>query len=45
MRHSCDFLVIGSGLAGLLFALKASRHGRVILLTKNLLERTFRKIG
>lgn len=29
-----DFLVIGSGLAGLLFALKASRHGRVVLITK-----------
>ncbi len=31
-RH--DFLVIGSGLAGLLFALEAARHGRVALLTK-----------
>ncbi|MBP7668991.1 MAG: L-aspartate oxidase [Candidatus Eisenbacteria bacterium] len=29
-----DFLVIGSGLAGLLFALKASRYGRVAVITK-----------
>ena len=29
-----DFLVVGSGLAGMLFALKASRHGSVLLLTK-----------
>ncbi len=29
-----DFLVLGSGIAGLIFALKAACHGRVILLTK-----------
>lgn len=29
-----DFLVIGSGLAGLTFALSASQHGRVCVLTK-----------
>jgi L-aspartate oxidase len=29
-----DFLVIGSGLAGLLFALKASKRGSVVILTK-----------
>jgi len=29
-----DFLVIGSGLAGLTFALMAARHGRVCVLTK-----------
>ncbi|MCB9793291.1 MAG: L-aspartate oxidase [Alphaproteobacteria bacterium] len=35
MRFQCDFLVIGSGLAGLSFALKAAEHGSVILLTKD----------
>ena len=29
-----DFLVIGSGVAGMWFALKAARHGRVTVLTK-----------
>ncbi|MEM2902170.1 MAG: L-aspartate oxidase [Candidatus Bathyarchaeia archaeon] len=29
-----DFLVIGSGIAGLSFALKASKHGRIMVLTK-----------
>ncbi len=37
MRSECDFLVIGSGIAGLLFALEASEHGSVILLTKRAL--------
>jgi len=31
---SYDFVVIGSGLAGLTFALRAARHGRVCVLTK-----------
>jgi L-aspartate oxidase len=34
MNHSCDFLVIGSGLAGLLSAHKLSALGTVCLLTK-----------
>jgi L-aspartate oxidase len=29
-----DFVVIGSGLAGLAFALRASQHGNVCVLTK-----------
>ena len=35
MRISSDFLVIGSGLSGLIFALKASEYGSVALLSKN----------
>ena len=30
-----DFLVIGSGMAGLSFAIKAAAHGSVTLVTKN----------
>lgn len=30
----CDFLVVGSGIAGLSFAIKAARLGKVIVLTK-----------
>ncbi|MFH0953991.1 MAG: L-aspartate oxidase [Verrucomicrobiota bacterium] len=30
----CDFLVIGSGLGGLMSALQLSRHGRVVVATK-----------
>jgi L-aspartate oxidase len=31
-----DFIVVGSGVAGLSFALKASEHGKVLVLTKKL---------
>lgn len=35
MQIKTDFLVIGSGIAGLSFALKASTKGKVILITKS----------
>ena len=31
---TCDFLVIGAGIAGLSFAIRAAKHGSVIVLTK-----------
>lgn len=34
MQLKTDYLIIGSGIAGLSFALKAAKHGRVILITK-----------
>ncbi len=34
MRVTCDFLVLGSGISGLTFALEASKHGEVIVVTK-----------
>ncbi len=38
MINRYDFLVIGSGIAGMSFALKVAAHGKVAIVTKNLLE-------
>ena len=40
MNKECDFLVIGSGIAGLSYALKVADRGRVILVTKSRLDDT-----
>ncbi|MDQ3035509.1 MAG: L-aspartate oxidase [Myxococcota bacterium] len=38
MRIACDYLVLGSGVAGLTFALEAAKHGSVIVATKRTLS-------
>jgi L-aspartate oxidase len=38
MPIRCDYLVIGGGVAGLTFALEASKHGDVLLVTKRELD-------
>ncbi len=40
MKKKVDFLVIGSGLAGLSFALKVAEHGKVCIVTKSHIEET-----
>jgi len=40
MKKRTDFLVIGSGIAGLTFALKAAKFGKVTVVTKANLEDT-----
>jgi len=40
MKHKVDFLVIGSGLAGLSFALKVAPYGKVCVVSKTTLEET-----
>ncbi len=38
MKKKTDYLVIGSGVAGLFFALKASQYGKVTIVTKDKLD-------
>lgn len=38
MNHTFDFLVVGSGIAGMSFALKVADHGRVAILCKTTLD-------
>jgi L-aspartate oxidase len=38
MQLATDFLVLGSGIAGLTFALRAAEHGEVVLVTKRACE-------
>lgn len=38
MAKKYDFLVVGGGIAGISFALKAAKHGKVALLCKTTLE-------
>lgn len=40
MKRRTDFLVIGSGIAGLTFALEASRYGKVTIVTKSKIDDT-----
>ena len=43
MRKKVDFLVIGSGIAGLSYALKVADHGKVCIVTKDKAEETATK--
>ncbi|MCD6347056.1 MAG: L-aspartate oxidase [Bacteroidales bacterium] len=40
MEHRCDFLIVGSGLAGLSYALKVAEKGQVIILAKTSVDET-----
>jgi len=40
MQHKVDFLVIGTGMAGLIYALKVADHGKVCLLSKTTIDDT-----
>jgi len=43
MRKKVDFLIIGSGIAGLSFALKVAKYGKVCIVTKTNAEETATK--
>ena len=43
MRIKTDFLVVGSGIAGLIYALKVADYGKVIILTKSNAEESATK--
>jgi len=43
MRRKVDFLVVGTGIAGLSFALKAAKFGKVCIVAKNKAEETATK--
>lgn len=43
MRKQTDFLIIGSGIAGLIYALKVADHGKVCIVTKSDAEETATK--
>lgn len=45
MKRNYDFLVIGSGIAGLSFALKVAEHGSVCIVSKGKLEDTATKFA
>lgn len=38
MKHKYDFLILGSGIAGMSFALKVAKHGKVAIVCKNSIE-------
>ncbi len=40
MRKQVDFLVVGSGIAGLVFAIKVAKHGKVCIVTKSKMDDT-----
>lgn len=43
MHKKVDFLIVGSGIAGLIYALKAADHGKVCILTKSAAEESATK--
>lgn len=45
MRYKVDFLVLGSGIAGLSYALKVANHGKVCIITKSKAEESSTKFA